>query len=353
MSKRLLGKKIVVLCLLLLFAGLLWSTSNSRPIERWDEYTNISVVQESWEQGSLPILSYAEQPFFEKPPLWYWLTAGVSALFGEDLWVYRIVSVASLVGTVAVLWKLLDQFKLSDSKKLVALCAFVLVAHNFLISPWGIHFSTHTYTSADLDALQIFLIILSVYSLFLIPHSKKYWYWSMVALALGFLTKGPLVLLFVALNSFFAWLYFKIAVKELITGWALFAATMLPWHIWMYLRFGTDFLQSYFGYHVLDRLLTPLEGHTGSALDYFKIYFDPRLNLGVWLVILTAIWQRPIWKELATNKLFSYALISVLSILLLISLAQTKLAWYLLPVYPFQVLLLGLLLAYRKERKNS
>jgi 4-amino-4-deoxy-L-arabinose transferase-like glycosyltransferase len=346
-------KSFIFILLLLAFGLFLLLTSTLRPIERWDEYTNITVVQESLEQGSLPILSYAEQPFFEKPPLWYWLTAGVSALFGEDLWVYRIVSVASLVGIVAVLWKLLDHFKLTTRNKFFAMSAFLLVAHNFLISPWGIHFSTHTYTSADLDALQIFLILLSVYSLFLIPHSKKYWYWSMAALALGFLTKGPLVLLFVALNSFFAWRYFKVAVKELIAGWTLFAAIMLPWHIWMYLRFGTDFLQSYVGYHVLDRVLTPLEGHTGSALDYFKIYFDPRLNLGVWLVILTAIWQRAIWKELATNKLFSYALISVLSILLLISLAQTKLAWYLLPVYPFQVLLLGLLLAYRKERKNS
>jgi 4-amino-4-deoxy-L-arabinose transferase-like glycosyltransferase len=205
-----------------------------------------------------------------------------------------------------------------------------------VINPAG-YFASHTFASADLDSLQIFFIVLSFFLLFIREKPAiSHIYLSYLALALGYFSKGPFVLLPLCLNTIFL-LSKGIGFKRLFIPLILFSLPILSWHMLMSINYGLDFWDSFINYHVFSRSLIPIEGHEESVWFYFLLLLDPRVNLlGTPFFIKAAIAIR--YKD--RDPIRRYTLLFCLLSLIIFTLIATKIAWYILPVYPFLVLFL-------------
>jgi 4-amino-4-deoxy-L-arabinose transferase-like glycosyltransferase len=106
-----------------------------------------------------------------------------------------------------------------------------------------------------------------------------------------------------------------------------------PWMIYMTLRFGPDFWQSFFVFSGIMRASTPIEGHVGGYLFYFS-YLVNNENL-FWVILLPFSAGLCAFNAVVKRLKEDTLIIAWMSIVLLVfTLIQTKLEWYILPVFP-------------------
>jgi len=107
-------------------------------------------------------------------------------------------------------------------------------------------------------------------------------------------------------------------------------AVALPWHACLAVIYGRSFLDQYFGFHVVDRFLRPLEGHEGSSFYFLETYFHnagflaPVHAAGIALAVGLAIVKR--------DRLLAAASVLPLAAFTIVSLQGTKIGGYLTPV---------------------
>jgi 4-amino-4-deoxy-L-arabinose transferase-like glycosyltransferase len=332
MSKKLLAI-LTIICFLLVTFFLL-KDLGTHPVERWDEQTNIDVIKQSISDNSF-YLTYNQQPFFEKPPLWYYLSIVPVTFWGDSIASYRVISVISAL-LIILLTYLLVSKRSGPLMGLLSILAYLFIPQLYLTNPAG-YFATHTFNSADLDVLQIFFIVLSIFLLFYGQKPRPYQILlSYFSLALGYLTKGPFVIVLLILNTAYL-MRLGMKFRRIIIYFMAFLIPVLMWHILMQISFGSAFSLAYLNYHILQRSITPLEGHIEPLWFYMQLFFDPRINLLALPVLIMAMKLR------SNNKkdLFkNYLLILIVIILLFFTITATKLAWYILPVYPLAIIFL-------------
>lgn len=329
---------ILTTLLFVILAWRLFSGINTRPVELWDESTNIAVVKASLNSENPLLLSLHGEAFIEKPPLWYWGCMSLAGFFKtDDLTVFRIISVLAGFFSCLLVFELVRR-RQGISRALIALALLVLVNQLFVVNSSG-YFSSHTLNTADLDALQIFFIVLASFLLLYKKEPGKVAIvLSFLALSFGFLVKGPLVVIPVIINT---WLLIraKVSYKNIFWGLLIFLIPIVTWCLIMYSNYGGLFIDSFWQYHVFNRTFSILEEHQEVWWFYWQIFFNPVTNLpGIFValdVIISFIRpQKP-------AKLTIYAGLMMFTILILLSLVGTKLAWYILPVYFFEAIFLA------------
>jgi 4-amino-4-deoxy-L-arabinose transferase-like glycosyltransferase len=439
MPRSKLLKTIPIITLIILSLIFCFYNLSKPPLEIWDEYTNFNVIYDtieskeplkhnSWfnrlrlNQSSSGFnapalnLSLNQNPFLEKPPLWYYLTIFSTKIFGINNFSIRFVSATSgflLIMLITYLgWKMF-----SRKAGLIAGFSALATRHLFVKHPYI--FSTHTLRSADLDSLLLLFIMLTTLSLFNFSRStstKRKYFWLIIAgifTGFGFLTKGPMSLIPVVI--FFTYQLLnarKVDLKKLLSQFLIVNCTLLivtvPWHLFMYYKFGNEFIDTYFGYHMLQRGISTLEDHSGNILFYLKLLFRKdfffsgelliimiayytirwlksnklmrlkaafyKLNPCCWfngplvlrsldeegclepkkqkLMRLKAAFYKLHAKMLKSYSLF-FCLAASLFSFMLISISQTKLSWYLFPAYPFMLLLMGKFFSDLCKMKNK
>jgi 4-amino-4-deoxy-L-arabinose transferase-like glycosyltransferase len=308
----------------------------ARPLERWDEQTNAKVVSEILHKQTPVILYLNNQPFFEKPPLWYFLTSGVVKILGLNNFSLRFISALSGFILIIILYQLLKS-QFSQLTAVVGGFSFLSIGQLFINNAGG-YFSTHNIRSADGDILQILLILLSTIYFSIFRFGKiKYLYLAVIFSAFAFMTKGPLGLLpdiIFIINYFRGKWEIIINPKHILLLILIFLLITLPWYAYMFLQFGNIFLSVHFGYHILERFLTPLENHHENFWYYLEILSNPRTFSLFSILIISLVYNKKF--SIKPIKQFYFpAIPMIIGILLVAELAQTKLAWYILGSYPF------------------
>lgn len=336
---------LITLSIILCFANL-----DNPPLEQWDEYTNSKVVYDTVESRHVLTLQMDGQPFFEKPPLWYWITMFATQISGVSNFSLRLVSAVS--GLLLILLTFYLGWKMFSYKAGI-IASFTLCATRQLFLSHPTIFATHTLRSADLDALQILFVMLSSLAFFNLTrstHNKRGFFWLITASlfsSFAFLTKGPFALLpaivyfcFQVINRGKA-TPSQIFKQFLIFNFSFLLVTV-PWHLYIYLNFGKEFLNSYLGYHVLQRGMTTLEGHNEGLLFYIQLLFHKGFFFsGEILIIAVGYLITRYQLRIVKDFPLFHGLTATLLILFIITLVQTKLSWYLLPLYPFAALVIG------------
>ncbi len=309
------------------------------PITRWDEETNIAVVREMKANTSLYIPYYQGSPFFEKPPLWYTINTVIIPDKPHSPIVFRAVSVLSamliILLSVGFVWK-----RHGTVSGVITWGMLMLSNQLFIRNPADI-FSSHTLTSADLDSLQILLILITV-----IASTKQHRYAQIaigITTGLAVLTKGPL--------GFVPLLVLTFMRTPTRTSWIVAIIIMLPWYIGMISVFGKSFISSHIGYHLVARTITALEGHTNPPWYYLTILLNP-LVYPVFPVTLYCLYTA-IRSYRSLSPIYRYVCGICLAFFLLPTLLGTKLAWYILPIYPFLAMLTGMTLGPRIANRLS
>jgi 4-amino-4-deoxy-L-arabinose transferase-like glycosyltransferase len=275
-------------------------------------------------------LHYNGQVIFDKPPLYYWLAALLAKVIGFNEWALRFWAALAGVLTVLATYAFGRKFyndRVGFLSGLVAMTAFQFLVQSRI---------------AELDIVLTLFFVLSLF-LFLSGYQTKdnrYYILMYLPLALGMLIKG---LLAVALPgcAIFLFLLFKQELpraKELavIPGILIVTVIGLPWYIAEYLVHGQIFVDFALGFLFLARFQGVVAGHTGPWYYYF-----PALLLGFapWSHFLPlALWQT--WQN-RKNDPALLALCFIIPAFIVFSIAKTKIPNYVLPLYPFLAVMVG------------
>jgi len=281
-----------------------------------------------------------------KPPLNVWLIAASFRTFGVNLFTLRLASATAAWLTVLVL--------LVWARRAFG-AATALLAGLVLSATYGFIY-VHSGRSANTDAIFTLLVLLTVVALWTARDRPWRLAWLGPIVAAVFLLRGMAVLMPLIL----------IAGALIVGGrqpgqrrWpALTVAALLaaiPIGAWAYARWrldGFEFLGRMFHYDFVARAATPLEGHTGSLLYYpnnlQKDHYLWLLAVAAAIVLfpVTRARFRQLGAELQGNPYAQAIAGAWLGVTVLIpTLMQTKVAWYLNPFYPLFALIVGRTLA--------
>lgn len=287
-----------------------------------DEGAFSEATRGMFERGDFITTYLNDRVRFDKPILIYWLQAASIAVFDTDVWAFRLPS--ALAGLLWVFAIFRFTRNMLDHQSAVAAA---LMASTAL----GINMIAHVATA---DALLNMLLATTLLCMYTYSQSPSRWLLIAVycLMALGVLTKGPVAVaipLMVGAIFFLTSGYRKEFLQAIffIPGWVLFLAIAAPWYILEYMAQGQAFIDGFFLKHNVNRFNNAMEGHDGGFLFYPMVL--PFLLApfgGLLLRIVPSI--KTIFKE--GDKLNRFLWVWFLVVLVLFSLASTKLPHYIL-----------------------
>ena len=311
---------------------------------RYAEIPREMVVSGDWVTPRLNDLKY-----FEKPPLQYWATAAAYTVFGQHQWTSRLWTALTGFAGLLLVW-----FAGARLFGCAAGCyAALLLCSSMLYAMMG-HINT-------LDMGVTFFISLGIISLLLGQHAesdartrRNWMYVAWVALGLAVLSKGlmGLVLPGAALVIYSILQRDFTLIKRInpATGLLLSLLVTAPW-FYLVIKANPEFFERFFIYEHYTRFTTKVHGRYQPWY-----YFIPILLLGMlpWTLLMFDTLLRA-WKESSRlARVFNperFLLVWIVFIFLFFSMSGSKLASYVLPMFPALALLMGKQVAGMNERK--
>ncbi|MEH1785351.1 MAG: glycosyltransferase family 39 protein [Nostoc sp.] len=187
------------------------------------------------------------------------------------------------------------------------------------------------------------------------PHAlfPNKWYLAFYVLIAGaILTKGPVGIVLPGLIVG-AFLLYVGKVREVMremhpfVGILIILGLSVPWYALVIWRNGWNYINSFFGYHNLERFTEVVNGHSAPWYFYFVIVLLGFAPYSVYLpasIIRLKFWQRSHWRSLERFQQFGlFAWFWFASIFVFFCIAVTKLPSYVLPLMPAAAILVALL----------
>jgi 4-amino-4-deoxy-L-arabinose transferase-like glycosyltransferase len=328
---------VLGLALLLLFYHL-----GDGSLYEWDEAIYAQVAKETFRSNTWMTLTWNGTPFFHKPPLYFWLTALTYKIIGVHELAARLWPAMFGFGVVVLTFILGVRLRSWLVGALAALLLLVVDRGDY--SYWWNFLSLSRV--GMLDSTLTFWIMVAMLLVWEAQHQPGLIVWLGLPVGMAVMTKAWPGCLAAAMPLVF-WLITGQCRSTAIALWAgaalLAAMVIMPWHLWQYALHGTPFLHEYVGVNLSGRLFQTFEGNTGGPLHYLDVL---RRGFSLWGYVwpLAYIWA--VWQVSARGDRRTWLLLVWITLpLLLFSLAQTKLGWYVSMAYPAIALLLGLTLA--------
>lgn len=184
------------------------------------------------------------------------------------------------------------------------------------------------------------------------PQAQSRWYLAFYLLsALAVLAKGPVGIVLPGLIILAFLLYMGnlrsvLSEMKLLRGSLLFLVITLPWYILVILANGEDYIESFFGYHNVERFTRVVNNHWAPVWFYFVIVPLAFLPWSAYLPVAIArlrFWQPQRWRQQPrSTHLGLFAGLWFAVIFGFFTLAATKLPSYTIPLLPAAAILVGL-----------
>lgn len=297
---------------------------------------------------------------FDKPPLVYWLMAIAFKIGGVNEWTVRFPSALAATGVTGLGFYTLKQFgyfgQAQESKGLprsswfTAWLGAALIALNVETIAWA-----RTGVS---DMLLNGCMGAALFSFFIGYARSDYskaqarWYLAFyILMALAVLTKGPVGLVLPGLIIGIFLIYMgnaKTVLQEmqLLRGVLLFLVLTLPWYALVIQANGEAYINSFFGYHNLERFSHVVNNHRAPWWFFFVVV---PLSFAPWSAYLPVaiarlqFWRINHWrKQPRPDHLGIFALIWFFVIFSFFTIAATKLPSYTIPLLPAAAVLVAL-----------
>ena len=313
----------------------------------WDEVNFAEIAREMILTKNYLQVQINFQPFFEKPPLFFWLQVLSMKLFGINEFAARFPNALTGLATLLVLYKAGSQL-FSKRFGLIWVLAYFgsilpqLYFHSGLIDPVfnlfifiGLWFMIKYKWKKENAAFKHLNDSAEIYLLF-----------SGIFIGLAILTKGPVAYLLVLLTMLVYWARLKFRMFISLPKFILFSMySGLVMALWLgmdYLKNGHDFLIGFIHYQI--RLLTTQDAGHGGFPGYHVVV----LLLGCFPLSIFAI--RAFFKmklDSAIQRDFRIWMIDLFwVVLILFSLVQSKIVHYSSMAY-FPISFLGALVIYQ------
>lgn len=238
MSVRRSTIPVVLLAVLSFFGGL-----GRGAITDSDEAFYAESAREMVESGDWLTPYFNYEPRFQKPALYYWVTAGLFALGGPHELAARLFAGLSGVGLVLVTTACGRRWY----DESVGLLAGAIAATSF-----G-YFALARMALPDLPLA--FFVTFAIWAAFVATlererNPRKWLFYAAAAAALGFLVKGPLALLLPVVVVIPILLMerrsFNVQLSDVVLAGLLFLGISLPWYLAMWAQHGNEYLAGFF-----------------------------------------------------------------------------------------------------------
>ena len=343
----------------------------SRSLNEPDEGRYSEIAREMIETGDwlVPHLWYL--PHLDKPPMTYWLVAASMKLLGQNEWAARLPAAlagvsgvwaafllgCSLGGRRAGFWSAV----ILQSSLLFFVMSRMLTPDIFVtqFTAWAMYFFWRSWLAAKAESGSAG--ILPARSNFVDGETRRQdggapgksgiilWHLAgWIAIALGFLTKGPIALAIPAV-ALAALLVFrrkeiqqmKILFAGLMAGFALFLILAAPWFLAVFQRMPESAHYMILGQAAGHLLGTTIKNRSGGPFYFFGIL---AAGLLPWTFLLGWLWRRSHWRALTGRQKDGWLLLNVWAIFTftLFSFSHAKLPAYILPIFPALAVLIAL-----------
>jgi len=286
----------------------------------WDEINFAESAREMIVTGNYHRVQINFQPFWEKPPLFFWLQVASMKLFGINEFAARFPNAVCGI---------------------ISLVTFFLIGKKFKSPRFGFiwavsylgSFLPHLYfKSGIIDPVFNYFIFLGIYFMYLAVSKDvfkhKYLYPALAGLFIGMatLTKGPVGLLVFLISFFVYFLFTRFKnfpnIKKILLFIFFFTVICLLWFGEEIMKNGFWFLKEFLAYQV-DLFLHPVASHGEPFYYHFVVVF-----IGCFPISVIAL---PILfgKRLEMNKDF-LRLMKILfwTVMILFSITTTKIVHY-------------------------
>lgn len=299
-----------------------------------------------------PLFDYGV-PFWGKPPLHTWLSAGGMQFLGINEFAARLPIFLTGLIVLFLIWRWVYQIAGRNTSLLTIV----------VLSSMALFFGASAYVMTDMPmTLGCVMVMIGFWNTTQRPEAGRIWgFVIFVGFAVGMLAKGPVAVVICGI-PITAWLLVSRNWGSLrhipwITGTALFAVLTIPWYIAA--EIATPGFLNYFiiGEHY-ERFVVPgwsgdLYG-TGHSQPKGMIWLLWPGTLLPWTIALLPLLAKPrklVRSFTGSSNLKFYLLMWVISPMILFTPASNILEAYVLPGLPAAAILLVLL--YRQETSVS
>lgn len=331
-------RSILVLSLLLLLAGN-WIL----PLTDRDETRFSEASREMIQRGDYVVPWFNGHWRFDKPILIYWCQSAAYRVLGENPFSARLPSVLFTVGTALLLVRWGKKISGSNRTAFIAAAMFVAGLHIAIIG-----------RAATADMAMVFFVTLAFWSGWELTRPEQsqrfFWWWIFyIALALGFLAKGPeawLPLIGMILGRALWKDHFRLSLLETILGLCITLELTAFWGLPALILTQGKFLDVGIGEHVVFRSVGIIDSHgLKGALGfiallplYFVTFFA---SFFPWSTRVPGALRRW-WPERGRDEAGWYLLVQAAIFFVVFSLVRTKLPHYTIPAFPCIALWLAL-----------
>ena len=314
------------------------------PIERAEIYF-LDAARAMVERSDWLVPYYRGEPFYDKPPLTYWLLAFSFEVLGPSLFSGRLVAALLALATLGATFFTATRLIAPEQPGRPSLEG--QAAAFFATSILATTYAFVSFARLTMSDMLLTLLTLLAAGAFLRSETESKPRWLVVCgalLGLGFLTKGPI-----------AWIYFgallvafalverrlpKIFTAAGLLGTLTTVTVGLSWFFFVYLREGIEPLKWFFLRENLQRFAAPTYDTAEPFWYYFPVYAVEGLPWSV-LALPATIYAFRVQTPRILRVLFLWSML----ILVPLSLSRGKIDYYLLPLLPPLSILIGAYLA--------
>lgn len=289
----------------------------------WDEGIYAELGRQVIITKNILVTFWNGAPWLEKPPGIAWASAIGILVAGPSSYGARLLMPLFAIYVLYVIYRIGTHL---GSWKHGVIAAGVLASLNLFLG-----------RTRAVNTDMALLASISTTILFLLENRPAWW----VALSIfgGVWFKGiaGLLSVFIAIP-----LIITKNKKYIINLIIACAILILPWHIYVYLKYGQTFLTPYFFEQVVQRATAQIEFHFETRWYYFNYLFE---NLGLGVLLVSGLGAISAAHHFITSSkdrtLYFTILWWTLAPLVIFTLAKTRLFWYILPIYPALALLIS------------
>ena len=334
-NKTLLSLLFIVALLLLATAGTYGVIESSDA--RYAEIAREMYLSQDWLHPNLLDIHH-----YHKPPLTYQLTALGYEIFGVNHFGARFFLQMAIVLQIFLVYLLTLQF--TTHKKTAIYAAAIYFTFPIVL------IASRNLTT---DAFLTTFVLLAIYAW--VRYRKRgqfvWLYGFTLALALGFLTKGPVVFLAPVI---FILLYNRLETSKQtwsfhhLFAWALFIILSASWFI--YLMVDNP---SFWDYFIQRQTVERFSQNVFNRSEPFWYFIVLAPLLGMPWLLLLPWFVKKLKFRLHLASIENILLLAVLIPLIFFSISTSKRVLYILPLYPLLAVVLALMLSKIKEEHHT
>lgn len=309
---------------------------------------------------------------FDKPALVYWFMALCYKLVGVNEWGARLPSALSAIALVYFGYYTLSRYgfpspqaaQSPQAQRQLILSAFI-GATFMAINPQTISWARVGVSDMLLSAC----VGAALFAFFLgygeadATQAKtaqaNHWYAAFYGfMGLAVLTKGPIGLVLPGLTVLAFTIYLGnfwqiFWESKPIRGLGLVLVINAPWYILVTLANGEKFINSFFGYHNVERFTAVVNRHSAPIYFYFIVVLLGFFPASVYLpqaIARIRIHQRSRWQESPrASQMGLFALFWFATVFIFFTISITKLPSYVLPLMPAAAILVALMWSNQEQ----